>query len=272
MAKKLLSHPPHLQYLLARGDITDYAGRTFLDITAFQYTVWAGDSHMWTMMLACLKEAHDHGYSECEKIKEELLQQFTHVQTAGLRYQMNGEEKKTSRFNFQPLCDALKEHLQQCGIWTLAEQDHHWLTVVVPARRTVPSFVAQEYCRKDRTYTPVFQEGCGGVGKIIYQTPSFKGVELPRGLEFFNWRTLALEYWWPAAAPATREHGYRLSTERWSRPVSLYGRSTAAIRGNDLVAVINVCKERYEDDMANLRSQLTTPLQKPERSLGCIIS
>jgi ankyrin repeat protein len=47
-AKAMLMNKPRLALL--RGNITDLSKRTFIDITGFQYAVWALDWHMWTMI------------------------------------------------------------------------------------------------------------------------------------------------------------------------------------------------------------------------------
>ena len=47
-AEALIKQTPQL--LLASGTVTDLSGRTFKNITAFQYALWAMDWHMWTMI------------------------------------------------------------------------------------------------------------------------------------------------------------------------------------------------------------------------------
>ncbi|WP_131739701.1 hypothetical protein [Legionella adelaidensis] len=53
-AKELLQKSP--KFLLERGDVTDWAGRTFENITAFEYALWAKDFKMIEMMLHCIPE------------------------------------------------------------------------------------------------------------------------------------------------------------------------------------------------------------------------
>ena len=49
-ASSLLDRFPNLA--LERGDITDYSGRTFKNITAYEYAYWARDWHMLDMLEA----------------------------------------------------------------------------------------------------------------------------------------------------------------------------------------------------------------------------
>ncbi len=50
-AEKLLASFPKLKTLCTqRGNVTDFAGNHFTNITAFQYAVWAKDRHAWSML------------------------------------------------------------------------------------------------------------------------------------------------------------------------------------------------------------------------------
>ena len=53
-AQALLVHQPNL--LSQRGDVTDYSGRTFKNITAYEYAYWAKDWHMCRMLEAHMDE------------------------------------------------------------------------------------------------------------------------------------------------------------------------------------------------------------------------
>ena len=59
---------------LASGDVTDTAGRTFKNITGFQYAVWALDWKMWTMIQGYLPSdaarEQAKGFSDGEWVKE----------------------------------------------------------------------------------------------------------------------------------------------------------------------------------------------------------
>ncbi len=69
------------EWLLVRGDVIDPSGRMFKNITAFEYALWALDSHMYTMMLNCVPQ-NAHG----RRIKIELLRQYQSVITKGVNY------------------------------------------------------------------------------------------------------------------------------------------------------------------------------------------
>ena len=38
--------------LLARNEVTDFSGRTFENISGFEYALWALDKHMWAGMIS----------------------------------------------------------------------------------------------------------------------------------------------------------------------------------------------------------------------------
>ena len=48
--------PSHIRYVIAKADIEDPTGRK-MHCYAIQYALWAGDWHMWDMMLTALDEA-----------------------------------------------------------------------------------------------------------------------------------------------------------------------------------------------------------------------
>jgi hypothetical protein len=50
--QEMLLNDPWL--LLQRGNVTDCSGRTFENISGFEYALWALDKHMWALMLDCL--------------------------------------------------------------------------------------------------------------------------------------------------------------------------------------------------------------------------
>ncbi|TIE17719.1 hypothetical protein DIZ73_19860, partial [Legionella pneumophila] len=82
-----------INLLLKRGKVTDYSGRTFEDISAFEYMLWALDKHGWTIMLECIPID-----SNFENIFKELLSQYNKVETDGVTYTLN--EKKITEHHF----------------------------------------------------------------------------------------------------------------------------------------------------------------------------
>ena len=47
----------HPELILKCGDVTDYSGRTFKKITAYEYAYWAKDTHMCRMLEAHMDDA-----------------------------------------------------------------------------------------------------------------------------------------------------------------------------------------------------------------------
>jgi hypothetical protein len=76
-AEAMLRRQPDL--LIKKGRITDYSGRTFHDVSAWQCMLWALDTrYMGHMMLACVPEV-----GEGLEIRKELLKQFKEMQGGG---------------------------------------------------------------------------------------------------------------------------------------------------------------------------------------------
>ena len=79
IVQKMLEKDPSL--LIRKGDVTDCSERTFLNISGFEYALWALDKHMWTKMLACLPQNE-----EGQKIKQTLSEQYEIVKEQGVCY------------------------------------------------------------------------------------------------------------------------------------------------------------------------------------------
>jgi hypothetical protein len=78
--------------LLHHGTVTDLSGRTFENVTAFQYALWALDWYMWRMIQKYLPE-------EAQK------EQFTELETKGTSH--------GKHFSLQPLIDALQVYMEK---------------------------------------------------------------------------------------------------------------------------------------------------------------
>ena len=180
-AKALLTHKPDL--LSQRGDVTDYSGRTFKDITAYEYAYWAKDWHMCRML-----EAHMD-----EETKALTLASCKKMERDGLTYTQNGVKFQGSKhFDFKPLKDAYAHYIQIYESWltndaTNAELNAAWFDIGI-MQRDVPAYVAHEYCRPDRSFHPI---------------PVFNEPRLPRQLTFYNPRTRLDEQWFPIVISAT---------------------------------------------------------------------
>lgn len=193
-AEALLVNSPQL--LAGRSDVTDYSGRTFKNITAYEYAYWAKDWHMCRMLEAHMDEATKAlTLADCKKMDEE-----------GLTYTQHGVEVIGSKhFDFAPLKEAYTNYLRVHERWmanhaTDAELDTAWFAVGI-AQRDVPAYVAQEYCRPDRSFHP---------------RPVFDEPNLPRTLTFYNYRSARDEQWFPCVSSDSSGLGVDFAVSRWA--------------------------------------------------------
>lgn len=175
-ARKLIIDSP--DQLLNKMDVTDNAGRYFHNINSFEYALWALDSHMWNMMLKTVSTIPN--YLQFWSV---LRKQYDSLKIDGVSYTFHGKEiKGEHHFNFEPLILALDTYHKQFGLWSDAERDKYWCTVVGKAQYDLPAHVAQEYCFPNRSFEPI---------------PAFNEEQLPRCLMFYNNLQHRIEEWWP---------------------------------------------------------------------------
>ena len=258
-AEKLLSSHPDL--LLNYGTVTDYAGRTFENISALQLAAWSWDMPMWIMMLNCLPKNEER-----ERIRLALLKQCDELDTPGVEYSLEGNTYYTSHFDFAPLISAYEGYLALFDApqpdWDAI--DNHWRTVVGKAQRYLPVELRHQFCG-ERSFHP---------------TPAFTEIKFKRSLEVYNWATEKFVVWDNSLSDLGRSFGiFRHQSEapslhdmRWShvRPVWV---------SVDLAAVTAYCKERTEN-YAKLKELLQNPIQiaveasseVPQEESRCVIS
>lgn len=172
------------------GCFTDYSGRTF-NCTAYEYAYWAKDTHMCRMLETYMDE----------ETKALMLARIDAVDDNGLSYKQHGAEHSSVHFDLTELKTALQDYVNGYGGWgDLGAKDEAW-QAVGKAQRNVPAHVAQEYCRRDRSFSPC---------------PRFNEPTLPRVLTFFNMLTGQFESWFPLASLDPMYHGigYAFSLRR----------------------------------------------------------
>jgi hypothetical protein len=195
-AKDLLQNSP--EFLIARGDVTDWAGRTFRNITAFEYALWAKDFKMIEMMLECTQNKPNE-----DKFRTALLEQAKHVQApiyagGGLTYthtydhpnlDASGipdgtttsvtEVHTENHFNITPLCDAYQDdetHIDTNvdGSVRTAPQRAAWrVKLIGKLQRLLPVHILQRYCDPQTRFAPLTES-------------HFKG-EFKRSTNFHNY-------------------------------------------------------------------------------------
>ena len=180
----------------------------------------------------------------------------------GLTYQQQGQERTSAHFDLTPLKEALRDYTAGYDNW---EYTRNWAAMMTAwmrvgcAQRDVPAHVAQEYCRRDRSFSPL---------------PSFDVNEesLPRTLEFVNYETGHEEPWFPLSDSPTSGLGFDFALIRrrgpgWERGLpgcGAVGREGACPCA-DLAAVSHLDEVRDAD----LRqSRETLLLAEPEPAHG----
>ncbi len=162
---------------LQKGQVTDYSGRTFYNISGFQYYLWALDKHGWTRMLKSLPLDE-----EGARIKGALLQQYQELKEKGVAYELNGKIiREEHHFDFKnTIIQALQTQVNyqnQNKPWD--EIDKQWCTGVGSAQKLLPVHVVYEYCG-DVSLDPL---------------PQFIKQPTTLTMKFYNWITERYENW-----------------------------------------------------------------------------
>ena len=177
-AEDLLRESP--ESMLKKRAFTDWGGREFKPISAFQYAVWARDFKMIEMMLTCVYTILDKDWQRAEKIRAELIEQCEQVITpvsagGGLTYKLaynrlalgdnipipNGmggwlmtaiEEVHTENyFDLNPLVNAYQDYVTHFNTRTLRQNRVCWVREIGTLQRLLPVHMLQRYCDP---YTP----------------------------------------------------------------------------------------------------------------------
>jgi hypothetical protein len=148
-AEVMLKDNPEL--LLRKGDVTDYSGRAFHNITAFQYALWAYDRHMWNMLLKYFPRSDG---------TDEALKQLNELEAAGVSYQLN--ELEAAGVSYQ-LNDSKTQWIRESHYdWRLLTEFENYYRAtealmeinkrIVIAQQQAPAHIANEHCRPDRPF------------------------------------------------------------------------------------------------------------------------
>ena len=253
------------------GEVTDYSGRKFTNISIFQFALWAKDTHMQRMILDAIPE-DDQGLL----LRTKLIRQYEELVTNGVAYELAGQTYTESHFNFSPLINALQHYIDNVDAWqstgNIAAIIEAWSKGVGGAQRDVPAHVAQEYCHPTRSFssTPFFPSA-----------PLFNELRLERSLTFYNSRASRNMTWWDNSSYSLgRGYGiYRggmmvASGETWLGYFPRRGRMGwwgGGARGpQDLLAVKALEQVRTTDLIQTLK--ILKQEQDPEPVSSCVIS
>ncbi len=260
LAEALLASVPNL--LFYSGTVTDYAGRTFTNITPLQLAAWSWDMPMWTMMLNCLPKNE-----EGEKIRIALLQQCEELDK-NIEYSLEDKPYRSSHFDFLPLIRAYERYL---ALLDAQPQDlnaihNHWCTVVGKAQRYLPAELRQRFCgNKSFHPTPTFTDKDFKRSLKLDSLPPRKVVVWDNSLDDLgvNFGILRGARLGEADARLRRHGAAHYASER---VVGVGG--AEAVRAHywpreplaDLAAVTAYCKVRTKN-YAELKALLQNPIQ-----------
>jgi hypothetical protein len=128
--------------IFKKGQVTDCSGRTFAHISAFEYTLWALDKHMWTTMLGCIPR-NDEG----NKVLTVLSLQYDEVNTKGVIYRLHGKIITEKHFDFaNTIIKELNTFALLIHHLILDDVDEQWKKGVGGAQKLLPMHVVYEYC------------------------------------------------------------------------------------------------------------------------------
>lgn len=131
----------HPELLLVGGSVTDYAGRTFKNIYAYEYAYWAMEAHMDA------------------STKATMLERVEAIERYGLTYeQHNRVFKRSKHFDMTPLKEAYQQYIDGYSDWSAANNHAAMKTAwfrVGLIQRDLPVHVLNEYCRTDRAFFPL---------------------------------------------------------------------------------------------------------------------
>ena len=137
--------------IVQRDQVTDCSNRTFHFISGFEYTLWALDKHMWTIMLDCIPQN-----KEGKKVFAQLLSQYNKVKTEGVTYKLKAKTVIEQHFAFKnTLIKALQiqvDSLNAPGAKNWKAINNQWQRGVGGAQRLLPMHIVAEYCSSEPFY------------------------------------------------------------------------------------------------------------------------
>ena len=198
------------ELLLIRTNVTDYSGRTFNHITAYEYAYWSKD-----MAMCRILDTH----MDCTA-RARTIESIEAIKRRGLTYTQHGIVHSGSKhFDFTPLQTA---YVQYLALYQLRPANTNlktaWFAIGL-MQREVPAWVAQQYCHDSRC---------------------------PEKLSFYSWDSRSEERWFPLKS-ATSGPGFDFALSRgnrnyaWSADTS--HTAAHACAKDDLTAVTKMAEE-----------------------------
>lgn len=139
-AKKLITLSPIL--LTKKADVTDLSGRTFRNITPFQYILWSLDvRHMGQMMIDSIPIDNEEG----RKIILNLMQQFDNHENESISYFLNDQKITEKHHNIVPFVDSIHYYFAHYINMNPDERNIYWNDNICKNQSQFPVHVAQHY-------------------------------------------------------------------------------------------------------------------------------
>ncbi|KTC69018.1 hypothetical protein Lbir_2212 [Legionella birminghamensis] len=162
--RKLLLHVVHGEHeqvkaalennfnlIYEKWSVTDCSGRTFFNISPFEYALWALDKHMWTLMLECIPKNEKGNSVLCL-----LSHQYENLRKKGVTYTLEGKTITESHFDLKNT--LIKELQTQVDLITATGEkdwdsiDRQWIEGVGRAQKLLPMHIVDEYCSHGRFF------------------------------------------------------------------------------------------------------------------------
>ncbi len=225
-----------IELIYEQGSVTDCSGRVFEKISLFEYTLWAKDKPMWTVMLECIPQNEKRS-----KVIAILQSQYKNLITNGVTYRLNGERFTEHHFDFEStIIKALQTQVNFDGPdvnW--AEADEQWRKGVGGAQNLFPMHVVYEYCST----------------RPFYPLPDFtQRLALPAVKQFYNLKTEKNENWFAVDSKLGVDFAILKGVAR-RMCGACWGGAGGRAGLFDLDAMKALCEART-NDFINLESQL----------------
>lgn len=239
--EQLLKTSPEL--MLEKTTFTDCSGRTFSNISAFEFVLWALDSrYMVRMMFNCIPK-NDAGFDLAEALKK----QYDQHQKYGVTYTLNGETINEIHFDFSSYIEALQTNAKHFDDWDWPEREKQWFSVVGKAQRYLPAHVIQHYCDPDVPFHPL---------------PEFKAEQFVRTIKFHNYVNNRAMIWSGIAPSSDSVLGEHFGIVRFLSSIGASGVAPRSQGSNgawwsDFLAIMTLYEARTLDYLA-IPSSLTS--------------
>ncbi|KTD81347.1 hypothetical protein [Legionella waltersii] len=236
-----------LSLLCKRGKVTDCSGRTFENISAFEYMLWALDKHGWMMLLDCIPKDKMN-----KELSKELLAQYNKVKNTGVTYTFNGKEITEHHFDFEnTIIKALQDYedMRNAPNPDFNSIDKQWKECVGGAQKLFPMHVVYEYC-SDEFFVPV---------------PTFNSKPRADSKSLIQ-ETNILEDWFSVDSKLGSDFAIHRGNRWFSNGISVVSSQEMLSAEDDLAAMKKLCEIRTKDftDLASApESRLSISCSNP---------